>query len=216
MCDIAGLVLAIHRPNLAGMTTLADVRARIRKDLHDPSSERWTDSQLDRHIERALNELSIAIPREATADIATTPGSRDISIASLTALVDVEAVEYPAGQFPPAYIGFSRWDDDLSLHLDSEPDGDDATVRYTAHHTLDGSGATLPPLLEDVLAMGAGGYAALELANFGIDRLNVGGGKTVEEYSAWGRAALTAFRQLLRDHARRNAVRPRRLYLPTH
>ena len=39
------------------MTTLPDIRDRIRKDLHDTSEERWTDAQLDRHIERALRDL---------------------------------------------------------------------------------------------------------------------------------------------------------------
>ena len=55
------------------MTILSDIRTRIRKDLRDTDSlaYRWTDVQLDRHIERALNELSIAIPQEKLATIAS-------------------------------------------------------------------------------------------------------------------------------------------------
>ena len=79
---------------------------RLRKDLSDVAEERWPDDQLDRHIEHALAELSLSIPQELTATIATTPGSRDVSVASLVGLVEVEAVEYPVGQFPPNYQGF--------------------------------------------------------------------------------------------------------------
>src|SRR5215207_1269054 len=46
------------------MITLSDIRTRVRKDLHDTDSGayRWTDAQLDRHIERSLSDLSLACP----------------------------------------------------------------------------------------------------------------------------------------------------------
>ena len=129
------------------MTTIADIRARIRKDLHDTDSTayRWSDAQLDRHIERALDELSLAIPLEKTATIATTEGSRDISLAILSDLIDVETVEYPVDAFPPVYAAHSRWAETLTLNVETPPTGDDARVNYTARHSLDSSGSTLPP-----------------------------------------------------------------------
>jgi hypothetical protein len=196
------------------MTTLADIRARVRKDLHDDPEERWSDDQLDRHITRALADVSLAIPRELTADLATTPGSRDLSLAPLAGLIEVEAVEFPAGLFPPARVGFSRWAGTLTIHTERPPAGEDARLYYSAAHTLDGAGSTLPPEFEDILALGAGAYAALELASFTADRLNIGGPAVPERHAAWGRAAMTAFRQLLGQHGRRNAVRQRRLYTP--
>ena len=41
---------------------LPTMRARVRRDLHDEDSNnyRWTDDELDRHIQRALNEVSTA------------------------------------------------------------------------------------------------------------------------------------------------------------
>jgi hypothetical protein len=198
------------------MTTLSTVRTRVRKDLHDTDATayRWTDAQLDRHIERALEEVSRAAPREQSAELATTAGSRDLSLASLTGLIDVEAVEYPAGRYPPARVGFSWWAATLALHTQPAPDGSDAKVHYTALHTLDDSGTTLPPHLVDLVAAGAGAYAATEYAAFAIDRLNTGGQAVAEQYAAWGRARLTAFGQLVRQHARARGLRPRRLYLP--
>jgi len=198
------------------MTTLADIRSRVRIDLQDtdPANERWGDGQLDRHIERALRDLSAAIPREDTAQLATTPGSRDLPLSSLTGLIDIEAVEYPIDAFPPAYVRFSRWDDTLTLLTEEEPTGADARIFYTAAHALDGSSSTLASYLEDILATGAAGYAALEQAIATIDVLSTGGPGTPANFGAMGRAWLTAFQQLLAQHSRSNRVRSQRLYRP--
>jgi hypothetical protein len=197
------------------MTTLSDIRTRVRTDLRDtePSAQRWTDTQLDRHIERALHDLDRFVPREATATFATTPGSRDVSLSSVTGLIDIDAVEFPVGDYPPCYAQFSRWEDTLTLLVDRIPAGGDLKLFYTAGHVLDGSGSTVPGHLEELLAIGAAGYAALELASYDIEQLNLNPG-AVSEYSRQGRAWLTAFQQLLHHHGRNNTVRTRRLYRP--
>lgn len=198
------------------MTTLADIRSRIRTDLHDLDSGayRWSDGDLDRHIARALDDVSRAIPCEKSATLATTPGSQEVSTGSLTGLVEVEAVEYPAGEFPPSYVAFASWQGMLTLHSQTVPNGMDVRVYYTARHTLDGTGTTLAGYLEDLVATGAGAYAALEWSVLAIDRLNTGGPAVAAEYGSWARARLTAFEQLLKHHARSRSLRPRRLFVP--
>ena len=197
------------------MTILSDIRTRIHKDLHDTDSlaYRWTDVQLDRHIERALNELSIAIPQEKLGTIATTNGSREVSVSALVGLIAIEAIEYPVGQYPPAFIAHSRWVDTVLLHVDTIPTGANARFSYTAKHVLDGSGSTIPAQFEDLVATGAAGYAALELASFATERINVGP-EVVADYAANGRAWLAAFHQLLKVHARSNRARTHRMYVP--
>lgn len=199
------------------MTTLADIRSHIRIDLHDTDSGayRWSDDELDRHIARALDDVSRAIPREESATLATTPGSRDVSLGSLTGLIEVEAVEYPAGEYPPSYVAFAAWKGTLTLHSPGLPDGTNVRIFYTARHTLDGSGTTLAGYLEDLVATGGGAYAALEGSVYGIDRLNMGGQRVAAEYGAWARARLTAFEQLLKHHGRSRSLRPRRLFVST-
>ncbi len=197
----------------AAMVTLSDVRDRLRQDLSDTTSERWPDDQLDRHIAHALADLSLAIPRELTATLATTAGSRDLAVDSLEGLVEIEAVEYPVGEFPPVYAGFSTWGATLALHLETAPDGSDAKLYYTAVHTLDDDGSTLADLLVDILLTGAGAYAALELASATTNSLTLDA-EASEHYAAWARARLTAFRQLLHTYGRKNRVRQRRLYIP--
>ena len=195
------------------MPTLTDIRERCRRDLSDVAGELWGDEQLDRHIEHALRELSLAIPRELTATLATTEGSRELATTSLDALIEVEAVEFPVAQFPPAMVGFSAWGATLSLHTETAPEGEDAKVYYTAAHVLDEDGSTLSDTLSDILVTGATAFAALELAAGTANQLNLQPTAS-ERYSAWARARLTAFRQLLHTYGRKNRVRGRRMYVP--
>ena len=196
---------------------LGEMRSRLRKDLHDEDSDsyRWTDAELDRHVQRAVRELSLSIPLEAKATLSASAGSRDLSIASLTDLVAIEAVEHPTGEYPPAYVPFSVWLSTLTMLVDAPPgSAADVNVYYTKLHTLDATSSTLPPPLEDVLAAGAAAYAALEWASFATNRVNVGGRDVWRDYLTWGQERLAQFQSALAEHGRRNAVRVRRLYRP--
>ena len=194
------------------MTSIGDIRDRIRIDIHDTDSGayRWSDGTLDRHIGHALEEVSLAIPQELRATIATTAGSRDLDVSSLDGLVGVERVEFPAGLTPASFVPFTRWASTLTLNLDCDPTGEDAAISYTARHVLDDDGSTLPPFLEDLVVTGASAYAVLEQSVATVDTLNTGA-HTPDVYAAWARARLIAFRQLLLQYGRDNRVRSRRL-----
>ena len=194
---------------------LNDMRTRIRKDLHDEDSQnyRWTDSDLNRHIDHALRELSLSCPLETKATLSTTAESRDLSLSSLSDLVEIEAVEYPAGNYPPSYVRFSVWADTLTLLIDSLPgDAEDVYVYYGKLHTLNADSSTLPAKLEDLAALGAAAYAAIEWASFATNRVNLGGAETWRNYLTWGQDRLVAFMRDLSKHSRKNTVRVRRLY----
>ena len=196
---------------------LSEMKTRVRQDLHDedPTNQRWTDDELDRHIERAVRELSLAIPLEAKASPATSEGSRDISLASLSNLVAVEAVEYPVDKYPPSYVPFSLWAGTLTLLVDATPPGGQSVnIYYGKMHTLDATTSTIPPHLEELVATGAAAYAALEWASFATNRINVGGQDVWRQYLTWGQERLAVFSRALAKHSRRNAVRVRRLYTP--
>ncbi len=189
---------------------LTSLRARLRRDLRDtdPTSERWPDAALDRHIGRALRELSLAAPLEATATLRTVAGSRELSVAALSDRVSVDAVEYPVGLYPPSRPPFSLWGDTLALQVDALPGaGEAVTVRYSKLHTLDAAGSTLPAALEDVLASGAGAYAALEWASFAVNRVNVGGADTWRHYHVWAQERLAEFARALARHGRARRTR---------
>ena len=196
---------------------LPTMRALVRRDLHDEdvSNHRWTDDEIDRHIARAVKELSLVAPLESKATPSTTEGSRDISLASLTGLVAVEAVEYPVGQYPPSYAPFSIWGDTLTLLVDATPlAAQDVDVYYGKLHTLDATTSTTPAAMEDVVATGAAAYAAVEWATFATNRVNVGGPDVWRQYLVWGQERLAVFARELARHGRRAGVRVRRLDRP--
>ena len=195
---------------------LTDMRAIVRRDLHDEdvNNYRWTDDELNRHIAHAVKEFSEHIPYEQKATKATTSGSRELDIATITGRIMVEAVEYPVAKFPRRYQPFSLWGDALTLLGDEIPDGSDAYIYYGKLHTLDASGSTIPTQLEDLIADGACGFAAVEWAVYAVNRVNVGGTVTPKEFLDWGNQKLRYFRQELRRLGRRNRVRVSSLYQP--
>lgn len=195
---------------------LADMRTIVRRDLHDEDSGdyRWTNDELDRHIAHAVNELSEAIPLEQKATKATTADSRELDISTLADRVMVAVVEYPVDKFPKVYQRFSLWGDTLTLLGDEVPDGSNAYIYYGKLHTLGVSSSTIPPQFEDLVAVGAEGYAAVEWAAYATNRVNVGGRATSEEFLRWGQEKLRFFKGELRRLGRRNRVRISQLYRP--
>ena len=195
---------------------LTDMRAIVRRDLHDEDAEnyRWTDDELNQHIAHAVKEFSEYIPYEQKATKATASGSRELDISTVTDRIMVEALEYPVGRFPRRYQPFSLWGDTLTLVGDEVPDGSNAYIYYGKLHTLDVSSSTVPAKVEDLIATGACGYAAVEWAVYAISRVNVGGTVTPKELLAWGNQKLKYFRDELRRLGRRNRVRVRSFYEP--
>ncbi|MBI2165382.1 MAG: hypothetical protein HYU29_03130 [Chloroflexi bacterium] len=197
---------------------LSDMRSRVRRDLHDEDAAnyRWTDGELERHIGHAVTDLSLAIPLEVAVALSATAGSRDLSLSSITGLIDVEAVEYPTGKYPPSFVRFSKWANTLTLLVDSVPAGG-AQVRLYCRkgHTLDATSSTIPAHLEDLAALGAAAYAALEWSSFATNRVNVGGSETWRNYLSWGRDRLAQFQKALGRLGANNMARTRRLYAPS-
>ena len=196
--------------NLSGMRTI------VRRDLHDEdaSNYRWTDNELDRHIAHAVKDFSEAIPYQQKVTKATTSGSREIDISTITDRIMVEVVEYPVDRFPKKYQRFALWADTVTLLGDEVPDGSNADIFYGKLHTLDASSSTIPARNEDLITAGAGGYAAVEWAVYVINRVNVGGTPTPREFLNWGQGKLDYFRHELKRLGRRNRIRIRSLYQP--
>ena len=195
---------------------LTEMRTIVRRDLkdEDAANYRWTDDELDRHIAHAVKDFSEAIPYEQKATKATTAGSREIDISSITDRIMVEAVEHPVDEFPKRYQRFSLWADTLTLLGSEVPDGSNAYIYYGKLHTLDVSSSTIPARFEDLVAVGAGGYAAVEWAVYATNRVNVGGDVTPREFLAWGKERLSDFRTELKRLGRRSRARVRSLYRP--
>jgi hypothetical protein len=195
--------------------TLTDMRALVRRDLHDEDNTnyRWVDNEIDRHIAHAVKDFSNALPLEQKATLATTAGSREISIVTLTDRIVIEAVEYPAGQYPASFQRFALWNDILTLVGEETPDGSNCSVYYGKLHTL-GATSTIPAQYEDLIATGACGFAALQYCQYSINRINTGGTDTILHLQQWGLLKDSSFRTELKRIGNRNKVRTGQLYVP--
>lgn len=199
--------------------TLTEMRNRLRIDLHDEdtSDYRWTDAQLDRHLGRAVRELSGAHPQPDAATIRIGSDGRSVPLASLTDLVRVEAVEFPVGDSPPSYVDFRHRGATLGLIAEESPGSDESVkVLYGRLHTLDATTSTIPPHLEELALSGAAGYAAMDWSGHAINSINTGGPDTWRHFLVWGQEKLAYFRKGLADLSRRTSLRVRRLYRPVH
>ena len=196
---------------------LSEMRTLVRRDLHDEDAAnyRWSNDEIERHIARSVKEFSEAIPLEQLVTLATTSGSREISVAALTDRIMLEAIEYPTGKFPQQYRRFSLWGDTLTLLDDIIPDGSDCRIYYGKIHTLNAGSSTIPAQYEDLVATGAAGYAALEWAVYAVNRINTGGRQSPDSFLTWGKANLALFKAELKRLGRRNRARIRTLYQPS-
>jgi hypothetical protein len=202
---------------VATATTIATLRTTLRRELHDEDSAnyRWTDAVLDRHLTRAVRELSLVAPLDTKVTLDTTAGSRDVSVSSIDGLIRIEAVEYPTGQWSPSYAPFSLFQSTLTLLTDAAPSAVQPLYVFAGKlHTLDASQSTLPAATEDVAVCGAAAYAALEWASFATNRANVAGTAAFDNYQAWGEERLRQFREALRGFGREARVRNASLFRP--
>jgi len=191
---------------------LAAIRLRIRDDLDDAASTLWTDAELDRFISHALRQLSHAIPRQQSTTIATTNGSRAVSITALTPRVRIVAVEYPTGTDPRTYVDFSSWIDTLTITSGPVPSGGNCIVYWHSQHTLDVSTSTLSEEEEEILIAGAEGYACRQQAAYAVNRISTGGPGVDRDWKTLSADLLAEFWKGIRDRAK---VGVRRLYIPS-
>ena len=102
----------------------------------------------------------------------------------------------------------------MTILGDELPDGSNAYIFYGKLHTLDASSSTIPAKFEDLIAIGAGGYAAIEWAVYAANRVNIGGSTAPGEFLDWGRDKLRYFETGLKRLGRRNRIRVSSLYKP--
>jgi len=141
---------------------ISTMRGLVRRDLKDEDSDnyRWTNDEIDRAITRAVAELSRYAARPIKTTIATTDDSFEIDISALTDRISVDQVEFPIDEHPRIFQRFSVYQDTLTLIGAYEGDGEDCYILWTQVHTLDGDGSSIPTYLEDLVALGAAGFAA--------------------------------------------------------
>jgi len=170
------------------MSTLAELRERLRLALRDTAAAEWSDDELAAHLRRALHALSLARPLPHVALLETTAGLYTVSLATVPGLIAVRTVTYPCDLAAPAPVPAPeapRWRlrdaTTLELLLPDPPRGDgtdDVLIEADVAHRiagLDGAAATtLSPAEEEILLTGASAAAIEQLALSLVGQVTVG------------------------------------------
>ncbi len=195
------------------MSTLTTITANVAADLKDASNATWTAEELARAVRWALFELSWAAPRRATATLTASEGVREYGLAAAGIADALYVTEVwhpytPAGpEHPPRGVAWRLLDDDtLFLDVDTVFAGEGIRIFYARPHAIEGlDGAattTLTPEQEELVTLGAAGYAALQRAQESIGQVNVST-QAPRLWRDWGEARLREFRTRLNQLARR-------------
>jgi hypothetical protein len=192
---------------------LVEMRARVREDLQDTDSAsyRWTDGEIDGAITRVVDEYSLAAPIEQQDDIATTDGETELDISSLSGLLKVESVEFPAGLSPKYLQRIEYWAG--HLYMEDEGDGANARIRWLKKHTLAAGSSTVPTEHDEIIVLGAAGYLAMSASAATVDRAFIAGRYGTTSYRAWARDRLDRYDKKLRAISRTNRIVPNEFHV---
>jgi hypothetical protein len=181
-------------------------------DEHVAGTEQtWKDDELGHLISNCLIEISERAPCQVIEEVPTVAGSKELDISALVDLLWVERIEYPTGADPKEFHNCSVFGTTLTMEIDTAPAASDEDVNvYCAKvHKLTDAINTLNPVLERLLVLGVAGQAAINRAQYLINRVNNGGANTPSQLQAWGTTQIQLFREGLR---KLNKVRVSVLY----
>ena len=176
---------------------LTEMRTRVREDLQDEdeANYRWSNDEVDGAIQRVVREFSLAYPLMESTDIATTDGSNELDISSLSGLIAIMRVEFPIGEDPACYQRVELWK--TTLYMQDKGNGDDARVRWYKEHTL-GTSSTIPAQLEEIIVLGATGYLAASASAYTVDRASIAGTGATINFLKWGQERLELYQKKLK------------------
>lgn len=190
---------------------LSTMRTRLRRDLQDEGSpSRFSDSELERAIARAVTELSKYSPCKKKSAIATVSNSDEIDISELNDVISIDRVEFPIGNIPRTYTRFEVYGDSVRL-LETVGDGGDCHIYWSTPHILDADGSTIAVDHEDLVALGASAYAVMSLSQAKVDTNNPGGNRVDYRYQHWAANRLKEFEKGL--NKLRSKVRISQFYI---
>ncbi len=207
-------------------TTYATFETRIRQDLSDTGNPPLlSPGDLDRHVDHAVRDVALVAPLDVLLTATLVPGSRSVDLSATLApyqLIRLEAVEWPISRYPQEFVQFNLFGDTdplLTLLVEQAPSTADTINLYCKVAPVvaaDAAHSTLPPRYDDIVALGAAGYAAQEIATRLMNQINVGGPQVWQHYLTLSQKLLTSFGTALNQLAGKHQFFARRLYTPAY
>lgn len=171
------------------MITFTSLRDRVLQMLQDVSNAIYSDALIDESIRQALEQYSNAYPKVVETTITLSADGREISLSTLTDLIEVIDVWYPYSSspevFPPNQVVGWRvyWDSTtpmLYIHTaqTAQPQsGQDVRIWYSAMQTVNGLDAAATTTVredhEHLLVIGAASKAAMSRAADLVETANI-------------------------------------------
>ncbi len=197
-----------------GITLLPGMETNARNDLKDLDSSNylWATSELDRHIQHAVNDYQRIVPlvNDTVITVANTSSSGPTTPISTRQVINplpagylwTMRVEYPIDQDPPMYLVFREEIPDMgSLYfpVGNPPNvGDSMKIWYAQMHTLNGTTSTILTEHEEIISLGAVAYAAQAATRYAQNRLNASVW-TPRGIAAFATARMAEYKAMLED-----------------
>jgi len=167
--------------------TETQIIARISTVLNDPSTAIWGTAVISAQLAQTLREISRYSADYGKATVTFASTAPDLSISSLTDLVDVDMVEFGIDQDPKRYRNFQVRGSSVIVDLSFSPTaGATAYIWYNKIHALSGTTSNTMNYEEERLLIE---LAASQLAaNISIDKintLNLGGPGVWSDFVSW-------------------------------
>lgn len=180
------------------VTTIKDAWVQLASANIQPKSEKVTVAGVEKtrdtdyRMDYAAGKI-MALITGGSWVISYTKNKVALDISSLTDLIRVSMVEYPAGRYPEEMASFSTWGDWLyiiSAGMESQKaltEDEYVFIFYKAYHTLptETVDASYPDFLDEVVIKGSAAYALLSRA---IDLHHKASGNADEAITALGLA----------------------------
>jgi hypothetical protein len=191
------------------MSDLAALRILVAADLDDAAYATWTTAEVDRAIQRALADYSHVRAQEITGTLTVATATREQSLATFTGLIRVVRVWHPYTaanpEDPPEWRRFEHWGSTLHILDGDEPAvAEVIRVYYTKPQTIkdlaSATATTVPTEDEELIVLGAAGYAALEKARSAVVQAGIST-DTPKHWETWGKDRIAQFNTAL------NAIR---------
>jgi hypothetical protein len=148
--------------------TEASVIARVAQELQDTGTAIWGTAEIRQAMDDALVTISEYIPRLAKGTVSFASTARELSLSSLTDLMDVDSVEFPIDEHPKRYVNFTKRGGTVILddYLPSVETTDSAYIWYFIPHEVSGTATnTLSPREQPILVELCAGNVAISKAS---------------------------------------------------
>jgi hypothetical protein len=183
------------------MSTLSELRDLVERDLDDTGNAVWSTDDIDRAMERALSDYSQVNPQQAVDTVELSADGREIDVSSITDLQRLVRVWYPYTssdpEDPPEWRQWELWGTTLTILDGDEPEsGDVVRLFYHAAQEIEdlngASATTVPAADEEIVVLGAGAYAGLQMARSAVGEAGVST-ETPEHWLKWAMGRMEEF-----------------------